>query len=154
MTYKSTHTPSKPGLRAFVLAGAYEGKGSKLTEEIVKATIEGRYPESERENEKWALLSPGSQAGGVSVLAAISEEGAENPASPRIGCSNVRVVFNMSKRDRAKMMNASAVDVVASISEIKGGQYRLEVDSQFGPGTNDFMSADGIVITLAKRSKC
>jgi hypothetical protein len=153
MTYKSLHTPTRCGIRAFVLTGPYEGKARRLSEELVKATVEGRFPESEREDGKWALLSPGSQAGGLSVLAAISEEGAEDTANPRVGCSNIRVVFNKSKRDRTKIMNGSAVDVVASISEIKGGQYRLEVDSQFGNGSNDLLSSDGIVITLTKRSK-
>jgi hypothetical protein len=154
MTYKSTHTVKESGVRALVLTGSYEGKASKLNEELVKASLEGRFPEAERENGKWALLSPGPQATSLSLLASISEEGAENAANPRSGCSNIRVVFNKSKRDRTKIMNCSAVDVVASISEIKSGQYRLEVDSQFGSGTNDFLPADGIVITLTKRSKC
>jgi RhoGEF domain/Domain of unknown function (DUF3507) len=156
MAYKSSHTPTKSSMRAFVLAGSFESKAPKLSEELVKASIEGRYPETEREDGKWAMLSPRAQISGLSLLAAISEEGAEDAANPRIGCSNIRVVFNKSKKDRSRILNSLAVDVVASIMEIKGGhgQYRLEVDNQYGNGTVDLIPAESIVITLTKRGKC
>jgi hypothetical protein len=50
-------------------------------------------------------------------------------------------------------MDRSGVEVVASISEIRAGHHRLEVDSQFGTETKDDVSADRVVVTLIKRSK-
>ena len=42
-------------MRAFLLQGAYDGKVSRWTEEVVKAKIEGRFSEEERETDKWCL---------------------------------------------------------------------------------------------------
>ena len=58
--------------RVFSLQAPYHGKASRLTEEFVKAAVEGRYPNDVRESDKWSLRSIDSTKDDLGMIVAIS----------------------------------------------------------------------------------
>lgn len=141
-------------LLALELATTYEGKASKLIEEISKAKIEGRFPESEREGGKWTLRSPSTgPATNVGILACVCEDGqtaALNPIHP----SPIRVVFDTPKATCSHILKTSNLEVVISISPPNSDhQFRLDIDSVVGSGSADMITVDTFIPTLARRRK-
>jgi hypothetical protein len=139
-------------IRAFILKGAYEGKARKLTDEITKARVEGRFSEGERETDKWSYRSVNFAAADISLHTAIFEEGIDMLIPGRKEPAPIRIVVDHAKGTKGAPVGHYGIDIVANIGAISGGyKYRLEVD-----GLNDKVFVDEVVIehilpTFAKR---
>ena len=128
-------------VRSFVLQGGYEGKAAKLTEELTKARIEGRFSEDERETDKWCLRSIKLAAAGVSLHTAVFEEGIDKLIKGRREPAAIRIVVDHEKGTKGAPVGHYGVEVVANVTTMPGGmKYRLEVD-----GLNDKVFVDEVV---------
>lgn len=136
---------------ALELSGMYEGRASRLIEEIVRARIEDRFPESERENGKWTLRNPTGTVGNIGMLACVFEED-EMAVTNRIP-SKIRVVFNTPKAVCGQILSSSSLDVLVSISSPVEGQYRVDIDSVVGNASSDMVTVDSFIPVLSKRRK-
>jgi hypothetical protein len=140
-------------LLALELATTYEGRASRLIEEISKAKIEGRFPESEREGGKWTLRSPPTgAASNVGILACVCEDG-QTAALSQVHSSPIRVVFDTTKTICGQILKSSNLEVIISISPPNGDQYRLDIDSVVGSGSTDLITVDTFIPTLSRRRK-
>ncbi|KAJ5654034.1 hypothetical protein N7490_001037 [Penicillium lividum] len=137
-------------LIALELTSMYEGKASRLIEEISKAKIEGRFSEKEREGGKWTLRSPVAAPGNTNILACVCEDG-EAVALDQAHSSPMRVVFDKPKGNSAQILRNTHLEVVISISLPNGDQFRMDVDSILGAPSTDLVSADTFVPTLSRR---
>lgn len=140
--------------RVFALGDVYEGKAAKFIEESVKARIEGRFPESEREGGKWALRSLATGPGSLGLLSSVfeDEEGLEDGVvRPRAG--SVRVVFDKSRQARLQMLESSDVDIVVAIEETEPDTFRIDVDSRALPSTVDYVPSTEFADVFSKRRK-
>ncbi|KAK2766951.1 hypothetical protein FQN54_006266 [Arachnomyces sp. PD_36] len=137
-------------LHALELKGSYEGKAHRLIEDVIKARIEGRFSEKERESGKWVLLSPGSTYGNLGILASVFEED-ENGSRAMSRPSNIRVLFDKSKAICQKAMEDPNIEAVVSISQHNSGRYKLEVDSVVGTTSTDTVEASEFMNVLSKR---
>lgn len=146
-------TSAGADLLALELATTYEGKASRLIEEISKAKIEGRFPESEREGGKWSLRSPPTGAvGNVGILACVCEDG-QTAALNQVHSSPIRIVFDTPKTTCGQILKSSNLEVVISISSPNGDQFRLDIDSVVGSGSADLITVDSFIPTLTRRRK-
>ena len=142
-------------VRSFVLKGAYEGKALKLTEEVTKAKVEGRFSEAERESDKWSFRSINLAAATISLHTAVFEEGIDTLIEGRKEPAPIRIVVDHEKGTKGAPVGHYGVDIVANVSVLGGGtKYRLEVD-----GLHDKVFVDEVVIehvlpTFAKRGMC
>lgn len=139
-------------LFALELAGMYEGRASRLIEEMAKAKIEGRFSESERENGKWTLRSPTGTVGNLGILACVLEEGLDNVLG-RSGLSKIRIVFDTPRSISTKALNTSDLEVVISVSSTSEDSYRVDIDSIVGVASSDIVTVDSFVPVLSKRRK-
>ncbi|GFF41545.1 hypothetical protein IFM61606_00866 [Aspergillus udagawae] len=137
-------------LFALELTGMYEGRASRLIEEVVKAKIEGRFSESERENGKWTLRSPTGTVGNIGILACVLEEEKDNVLG-RSGLSKIRIVFDTPRAISSKALNTSDLEVVISVSSASEDQYRVDIDSIVGVASSDIVTVDSFVPVLSKR---
>lgn len=135
---------------ALELAAMYEGKASRLIEEVTKAKIEGRYPEQEREGGKWTLRSPASPAGNTGILACVCEDGA-TVALTQTNLSPIRLVFDTPRAKCIQMLKDANLDVIVSISSPNGDQFRMEFESVTGSPSTDLVTVDSFVLTLSRR---
>ncbi|KAF7591224.1 hypothetical protein BBP40_001829 [Aspergillus hancockii] len=151
-----TSTKSRPNqnttvdLLALELASMYEGRTSRVIEEIVKAKIEGRFSESERETGKWTLRSPTGTVGNIGILACVFEE-ESSAAVNRAGLSKIRVEFDVPRPIRSKLSNSPDLEVIVSVSLSSEDQYRVDIDSVVGIASSDIVTVDSFVPVLSKR---
>ncbi|OJJ98787.1 hypothetical protein ASPACDRAFT_44416 [Aspergillus aculeatus ATCC 16872] len=127
----------------------YEGRASRIIEEIVKAKIEGRFSESERENGKWTLRSPSGTVANLGVLACVFEE--EETAARRPSASKIRMVFNTPRTVCSQTLSNSDLEVIVSVSPSSEDQFRVDIDSVVGHASSDLVTADSFVAVLSKR---
>ncbi|KAL1967901.1 hypothetical protein VTN77DRAFT_2318 [Rasamsonia byssochlamydoides] len=150
-TRVSSGTSQSTRMHALELSGMYEGRASRFIEEIVKAKIEGRFSERERESEKWTLRSPSGTSGNLGILASIFEDDPSGEMN-RTGYSNIRIVFDTPKAVRTKTLDNSSVEAVVSVSSVDDNQYKVEIDAVAGAkSTADIVAADTFIPVLSKR---
>lgn len=137
---------------ALQLFGAYEGRGNRLIEEIVKAKIEGRFTEREREGGKWTLRSPAVPSGDLGILAPVFEDDSDGNMG-RSGHSAIRIVFDTPRAVSRKILESTAVEVIMSISSMGDSQYKIEMDSITGASAVDTISAHEFPTILSKTCK-
>ncbi|OOF97467.1 hypothetical protein ASPCADRAFT_206299, partial [Aspergillus carbonarius ITEM 5010] len=128
----------------------YEGRASRIIEEIAKAKIEGRFSENERENGKWSLRSPTGTVGNLGILACVFEEEQEE-TTRRANLSRIRVVFDTSRAVCSQTLSNSDLEVIVSVSLANEDQYRVDVDSVVGSPSSDMVTVDSFVPVLSKR---
>ena len=154
-SYKSTSDTLENSSDLFVLelTGMYEGRASRLIEEITKAKIEDRFPEKEREGNKWTLRSPAGITGCASILACVCEEG-ETAALDHRRSSSIRIIFDTPRAMCSQILARDNLDIVLSLSLPNGDQFRLNTESVLGTSSTDQVTVDTFVATLARRRKC
>lgn len=144
---------SVTGTQAFWLTGAFEGKASKWTEEVVKARVEGRFTEAEREHDKWGLRSVRHSPESLGLLTAIFESGSGNAVDPPLKPANIKVVVDASPVSSAVTMGPHGVEIIASISSLSDDLYSLEVDGLDDYATTDTVTTINFPSVFIKRSK-
>ncbi|SZF03394.1 unnamed protein product [Blumeria hordei] len=119
--------PLAPAARVFILQGGYEGRGLKLTEEITKARIEGRFSEVERESEKWCMRSTKSTNTDINFHSAIFEDRLDTISESRGELAPIRILIDHQKENKEALIGKRGVEVIAKISTLTNGKsHRLE----------------------------
>lgn len=139
-------------LLALKLSGMYEGRANRLLEEIVKASIEGRFSDSERENGKWTLRTPTGTVGNLGMLACVFEED-QGAVRNRTRPSTIKVIFDTPKAVCNQILGSSNLEVIVSVSSPIENQYRVDIDSIVGNASSDMVTADSFIHVLSKRRK-
>ena len=137
----------------FYPCGMYEGRAARFTKELIKARIEGRYSEKEREGAKWQARELESTGDRLGAYSAIFEEGKLTKASHRGLPAQTRIIVDPEKHKARGVPSALQADVVASLTVAGNGFYRLEVDSLLAPKTKDFVTSGELISVLFKRCK-
>ncbi|KAL3495209.1 hypothetical protein BJX62DRAFT_6972 [Aspergillus germanicus] len=128
----------------------YGGRAGRIVEEIIKAKIEGRFTESERENGKWTLRSPSGTVGNLGIFACVFE-GEQDTETNRPAASKIRVVFDTPRTVCSKMLGSSDLEVIISVSVLAEDQYRVHMDSIVGTPSSDVVTVESFVPVLSKR---
>jgi len=140
-------------VRYFILRGAYEGKAVKLTDEITKARLEGRFSEAERESGEWAYRSITLSDAEISLHTAVFEEGIGTLIDGRKEPAPIRIVVDHEKGTKGAPVGHYGVDIVANVKVIAGGiKYRVEVDGLNDKVFVDEVVAERVLATFSKRS--
>jgi hypothetical protein len=152
----TTNRPiSRPGslsvqnqTQVYYLTGMHEGKANRFLEDVIKARVEGRYSETERESQKWEVRS----ASGVDLnfFVAFSEETIPPPPG-RGPPSKIRIQIDPDKFKHSTA--AAGVEVYASLSTVAPGLYRLEISGPNEFSTKDQLTPVEFLPVLSKRCK-
>ncbi|KAK7192633.1 hypothetical protein DPSP01_006573 [Paraphaeosphaeria sporulosa] len=137
------------GIRMFYLLGIYEGKAQKCVEEITKARVEGRFPETERESHMWEVRS---LTGDLNMFSAVTEDRAGQDVEGRREPAKVQVIVNMADAAQpVQPVKHSAVELTVSIS-IQGNEfYQLEFNGNNGYSARDKLTSVEFLPVLTKR---
>ncbi|KAF1985093.1 hypothetical protein K402DRAFT_464736 [Aulographum hederae CBS 113979] len=128
------------------LSGSYENRASRLLEEVVKARVESRFTEAERESHQWEARSV--SGGDLNIFGALFEgqkrEGRGAPAK-------FRLIVNPTTSSFTEAAEAGA-EVVVALTILSEGFYRMEVDPPKGPyNSRDHLTAAEFLPVLRKR---
>lgn len=150
---QNEHLRSQNIILTLELTSTYEGKATKLIEEITKAKIEGRFPEHYREQGKWSLHTSKGAFGNLGTMICVFEHDETEPDIPKFP-SSVKLIVDATKDTVADQLKSGQVEVVASIFPMLGGsRFRMDLDSVVGTPSSDTFSAEDFTATLSKRSK-
>ncbi|KAL9603221.1 MAG: hypothetical protein Q9179_002260 [Wetmoreana sp. 5 TL-2023] len=123
------------------LLGPYECKAQRLSEDIAKARIEGRFPEPIRESDKWALRTVDSSQERLGLIAAIYEEG-DNSRSRLVPAHCCVQVSNSDHNDlRGILVGDKGIEIAVHISPLKSNVFKLHIE---GVGGSRFSGTSAI----------
>ena len=138
----------KLGIRMFYLQGSYEGKGHKVTEELTKARVEGRFPEAEREGGKWDVRN---LPGDLSFFSSIAEEAAGQQVEGRREPARVQILVEGSKFTKPIQVGDSGVELTVTITILGDGLFLLESNGAHGYTARDKLTDQEFRPVLTKR---
>ncbi|OCL14123.1 hypothetical protein AOQ84DRAFT_384947 [Glonium stellatum] len=136
------------GFRMFYLTGSYEGKASRLVEEVAKARVEGRFSEAERESNAWEARCV---SGDLSLFSAIFEDMEGRQVEGRREPAMIRVVIDPSSGSREISVGQESVEASVAISKLDEKFYLLEITGSNDYGTRDHLMATEFLPVLTKR---
>lgn len=102
--------------RCFVLKETFEAKAMRWAEDVVKARIEGRFSEAERETPTWTLRSVRlPENNNMGLHAAVFQEAAEQLIEGRREPAPVRVVFDNHRGTKGAPVGHYGVEIVVEV---------------------------------------
>jgi hypothetical protein len=138
--------------RCFLLQDPYEGKASRLSEDIVKARIEGRFSEPEREDPTWILRSVRMQDSNLGLHAAVFQEGADQLVEGRKEPAPIRIVMDNDRGTKGAPVGHYGVEIVV---ELKSGDLKrigMNTLGLNGRRYTDDVAIDDFLPSLSRRS--
>jgi hypothetical protein len=137
--------------RCFLLQDHYEGRASKWSDDIVKARIEGRFSEKEREDPTWTLRTVKMQDNNFGLHAAVFQEGAQELIEGRREPAPIRIVLDNDKGTKGAPVGHYGVEVVV---EARTGDMRRITMNALGLNGKKFtddVALEDFVPTLSRR---
>ncbi|VBB84158.1 Putative Rho guanine nucleotide exchange factor gef2 [Podospora comata] len=137
--------------RCFLLREHYEGKANKWTEDIVKARIEGRFSEKEREDPAWTLRSVKMQDAQFGLHAAVFQEGAHQLIEGRREPAPIRVVLDIENGTKGAPVGHYGVEIVTEVR--CGDMKRISMNTigLNGKRFTDDIALEDFLPTLSRR---
>ncbi|KAL7629001.1 hypothetical protein AAE478_000519 [Parahypoxylon ruwenzoriense] len=137
--------------RCFVLRESYEGRAAKWGEDVVKARVEGRFAEKEREDPCWSLRSVRMPDTGLGLFAAVFQEGLDQLVEGRKEPAPVRIVVDHEKGTKGAPVGHYGVEICSDVST--GNMRRVVVITVglHGKKATDEIALEDFLPTLARR---
>lgn len=136
------------GIRMYYLQGAYEGRAQRVVEDIVKAKVEGRYAEAERESYKWEVRS---RPGDLSLFSAVTEETGDAPPEGRKEPAKIQVLIEAPKFSQPIEPGYDGIEVVVKIGILDNGFYLMDIAGSKGYLAKDKLTKAEFLPVLTKR---
>ncbi|EMR61633.1 putative rho guanyl nucleotide exchange factor protein [Eutypa lata UCREL1] len=138
--------------RYFILQELYEGKAAKWSEDVVKARVEGRYSEAEREDPCWTLRSVRMPDTGLGLYAAVFQEGLDQLIDGRKEPAPIRIVVDHEKGTKGAPVGHYGVEICSDIKTLVDMKRVVVVTiGLHGKKTTDEIALDDFLPTLARR---
>lgn len=139
--------------RCFVLQEAYETKASKWGEDVVKARVEGRFSEAERENPCWTLRSVRMPDNNLGLFAAVFQEGIGQLTEGRREPAPIRVVVDREKGTTGAPVGHYGVEIVINVTTNDMQRISMNTVGLNGKLFTDEIALEDFMPTLSRRSK-
>ncbi|WPH04480.1 Hypothetical protein R9X50_00737100 [Acrodontium crateriforme] len=130
------------------LEAPYDSKVERLTEEITKAKIEGRFSERERDSFKWETRCTNLAANHTNLLTAIYDDSVGNHISSRTGCALTRVVVDVDRHSNRPRAGEKGVRTVVALSPQRDGSWRMTIDTIDGAPSREVFAAPDLAKLL------
>lgn len=148
------HKTSKwPTSRCFLLQEAFEGKASKWTEDVVKARVEARFSEREREDPCWSLRSVRMQDSDLRLHVAVFQEAAHELVEGRREPAPVRVVVDHERGTKGAPVGHYGVEIVVNVSSKNMKRVSMLTVGLGGKQFQDDVALEDFLPTMSRRSK-
>ncbi|EHK17915.1 uncharacterized protein TRIVIDRAFT_44508 [Trichoderma virens Gv29-8] len=137
--------------RCFLLQESFEGKAAKWSEDVVKARIEARFPETEREDPRWTLRSVRMPENNLGLHAAIFQEGADQLIEGRREPAFIRVVVDHEKGTKGAPVGHYGVEVVINVASKNMKRISLLTVGLNGKQYQDDVALEDLLPTMSRR---
>ncbi|KAL7805420.1 hypothetical protein V8C26DRAFT_374036 [Trichoderma gracile] len=137
--------------RCFLLQEAFEGKAAKWSEDVVKARIEARFPEAEREDPSWTLRSVRMPENNLGLHAAIFQEGADQLVEGRREPAFIRVVVDHEKGTKGAPVGHYGIEIVINVASKNMKRISLLTVGLNGKQFQDDVALEDFLPTMSRR---
>ncbi|KAF4126491.1 RhoGEF domain, partial [Geosmithia morbida] len=146
------HKISKaPTSRCFLLKESLQGKAAKFGEDIVKARVEARFSESEREDPCWTLRSTRMPDTNLGLHAAVYQEGASELIDGRREPAPIRVVVDHEKGTKGAPVGHYGVEIVVDLQSNDLKRVAMVSMGLNGKQFQDDVALEDFLPTLSRR---
>ena len=145
-----TFNPADMHVKVLSLLGSYEGKAYRLSQEVAKAKIEGRFPETIRESDRWSLQMTDAVSGSVGLVTAI-HEGDLGKRNSILSRGRVEVEIGTLINPRSILSRDSRVEIGAHIQYHEPDSMKLDIEGFGGLRFSDISSIGGLGHLLVSR---
>lgn len=139
--------------RCFLLKESYENKANKWGEDIVKARVEGRFSEAEREDPCWTLRSVRLPDNNLGMFAAIFQEGVDQLVEGRKEPASIRVVVDHEKGTKGAPVGHYGVEIVVNVKLSDGNRISMSSVGLNGKAFADEIALEDFLPTLSRRGR-
>ena len=140
--------------RCFLLQESYDAKAARWSEDIVKARIEGRFPEAEREIPTWTLRSAKMPDNNMGLHAAVFQEAAEDLIEGRKEPAAIRVVLDNHKGTKSAPVGHYGVEIVIEVKTTPDmKRVCMNTLGLNGKKYTDDVALEDFLPTLSRRGK-
>jgi hypothetical protein len=143
---------SSPTQRCFLLQETYRGQASRWGEEVVKARIEARFPEKEREETPWDLRSVRMDDSNMGLYAAVFQEGAHELVEGRREPAAIRIVVDHERGTKGAPVGHYGVEIAINVS-FDNDLHRISMTTAGlnGKQYQDDIALEDFMATLSRR---
>ncbi|KAG6210846.1 hypothetical protein E4U35_004302 [Claviceps purpurea] len=146
------HKTSKaPTMRCFHLQEAFEGRANRWCEDVVKARIEARFSERERETPCWTLRSVRMPDSNLGLYVTVFQEGAHELVEGRREPAPIRVVVDHEKGTKGAPLGHYGVEVVVDVSSNELRRVSMLTAGLNGKQFQDSVDLEDFVSSLSRR---
>lgn len=138
--------------RCFLLQESLEGKSTKFTDDIVKARIEARFSETERENPCWTLRAVRMQDNNLGMQLAVFQEGAHELVEGRREPAPIRVVVDHERGTKGAPVGHYGVEIVVNLSTNNLKTVSMTTVGLQGKQYQDDLELEDLIPVLSRRS--
>lgn len=142
-----------PTSRCFFLTEALEGRAAKWGEDIVKARVEARFGEAEREDPCWTLRSTRMPDSNLGLHAAVFQEGADQLVEGRREPAPIRVVVDHEKGTKGAPVGHYGVEIVVDVKSKDLRRVSMVTVGLNGKQFQDEVALEDFLPTLSRRGK-
>ncbi|KAG6002710.1 hypothetical protein E4U21_002819 [Claviceps maximensis] len=144
-------TSKSPTIRCFLLQETFEGKATKWCEDVVKARIEARFPETERENPAWTLRSVRLQDNNLGLHVAVFQEAAHELVQGRREPAPIRVVVDHERGTKGAPLGHYGVEIIVDVSCKESKRVSLLTEGLTGKQFHDSVDPEDFLSSLSRR---
>jgi RhoGEF domain len=139
--------------RCFLLRESFEAKASKWSEELVKARVEGRFAEAEREDATWTLRSVRMQDNNLGLYASVFQEGVDHLVEGRREPAPVRVIVDHERGTKGAPVGHYGVEIVVNLSSNDLKRVSMVSVALSGKQYADDVALEDFLPALSRRSE-
>ncbi|KAM0297990.1 hypothetical protein HYE67_003489 [Fusarium culmorum] len=137
--------------RCFLLQETYEARAAKWGEDVVKARIEARFSEKEREDPTWTLRSARMPDSNLGLHAAIFQEGADQLIEGRKEPAPIRVVVDHDMGTKGAPVGHYGVEIVVNVSTNDMKRVSMLTVGLNGRQYQDDVALEDVLPTMSRR---
>ncbi|KAM0509199.1 hypothetical protein ACHAPB_001726 [Verticillium nonalfalfae] len=138
--------------RCFQLQETHEAKAFKWTEDIVKARVEGRFSEGEREDPTWTLRCSRLPDNNLGIFAAVFQEGADQLIEGRREPAPIRIVVDHEKGTKGAPIGHYGVEVTVNVHSGDMRRVNMQTAGLNGKQFADDVALEDFLPTLSRRT--
>ncbi|EME40956.1 hypothetical protein DOTSEDRAFT_74495, partial [Dothistroma septosporum NZE10] len=111
------------------LEASYESRVSRFIEEVLKARVESRFSEAERESLRWELRATDPASDSLGLFGAVFDDSNDIHLNARLGQATVRIVIDTERHDNKPQAGQGCLRTVVNLSPGRDALWRLAIDS-------------------------
>lgn len=150
-TALNTLNPADIHVKVISLLGPYEGKAHRLSEDVAKANIEGRFSESIRESDRWSLRTTEAAPERLSLVAAVYEQDDTSKTSAASSHNRVQVEIGSQVDPRDILSRHDRVEIAVHIAYLQPNNFKLDVEGVQGSRFSDTSAVENLGQLLVNR---